>query len=209
MRNNNIKDIQDFKNRLKKLYEYRMVDLNPAADNMNMQVNEDDNEPKEEQPAQTPAPQPEPEQPAQPQQPVQTPPPAPQPEKQDDNTELISFLKNEMEKLETVVSSIEGISSKVEDLGNRMNAISNNFSDLSKAVDEIREPSDKEKLEMRSFDSYPYNKSLTDVWEDKEKSKEERELAMQGIRKTNDGFEMDYVPMQNMNLNKTDVNSQF
>jgi hypothetical protein len=204
MKNRDIKDIKDFKNRIKKLYEYRMVDLNPAVNNMSVQVNEDEAEPKQEKPSQTPAPAPQPK----PEQPVQPQAPAPEPEKED-NTELISFLKNEMSKLETVVSSIESISSKVEELGNRMNNINNSFSNLSKAVDEIREPSDIEKLEMRSFDSYPYNKTLTDVWKDKEKSKEEQELAMQGIRKTDDGYEMDYAPMKGMNYNKTDVNNQF
>lgn len=90
-----------------------------------------------------------------------------------------------------------------------MNNIGSRFEDLSKAIDEIREPSDIEKLEMRSFDSYPYNKTLVDVWKDKEKSKEEQELIKQGIRKTDNGYEMDYVPMSGMNYNRTDVNNQF
>ncbi len=205
MKNKDIKDINGFKDRIKMLYEYRMVDLNPATNNMSVQVNEDENEQQVQEPVQ-PKPQPQVQQPvAQPQQPV-----TPRPEeKKEDNTELISFLKNEMSRLEDVVLSINNISSKVENLGQRMDNISTNFSDLSKAIDEIREPSDIEKLEMRSFDSYPYNKTLIDVWEDKEKSKENQELRKQGIRKTDDGYEMDYVPMQGMNYNKTNINTQF
>jgi hypothetical protein len=205
MKNKDIKDINGFKDRIKMLYEYRMVDLNAGRNDMSVQVNEDENEQQQQEPVQ-PKPQPQVQQPVvQPQQPV-----APQPEeKKEDNTELISFLKNEMSRLENVVSSINDISSKVENLGQRMDNINTNFSDLSKAIDEIREPSDIEKLEMRSFDSYPYNKTLVDVWQDKEKSKEEQELHRQGIRKTDDGYEMDYVPMQGMNYNKTDINNQF
>jgi DNA repair ATPase RecN len=200
MKNNNINDINEFKQRIKKLYEYKMVDLNPSTD-ISVRVNEDENEQK-------PAPAPQ-TKPVEPQPQAQAPAPEAVQEPKEDNTELISFLKNEMQKLENIVNSINNISSKVEDLGNRMNNINSSFGELSKAVDEIREPSDIEKLEMRSFDSYPYNKTLTDVWKDKEKSKEEQELQRQGIRKTDDGYEMDYVPMSGMNYNRTDIKNQF
>lgn len=209
MKNNNIKNINEFKKRIKMLYEYRMVDLNPGITQNNITVTEDENQSKEQQPQQAPAAATA-EKPVQ--QTPQQPAPAPQPqpvENKEDNTELISFFKSEMSKLENVISAIDSISSQVEMLGQKMNRIGSNFDDLSKAIDEIREPSDIEKLEMRSFDSFPYNKTLNDVWEDKEKSKEEEELRKQGIRKTNDGYEMDYIPMGNMNLNKIDVNKQF
>ena len=214
MKNKDIKDIQGFKDRIKILYEYRMVDLNPSHDNLSIQVNEDETENKQDNQQQsqvnkqeTPVQQVAPPQPkpadTQTQQPIVDNNPS---IKQQDNTELINFLKNEMSRLETVVNSIQTISSKVEELGNRMSKFDNSFNVLTKSIEEIREPSDIEKLEMRSFDSFPYNKSLTDVWKDKEKSKEEQELAIQGIRKTQDGYEMDYIPMQGMNFNKTDIN---
>jgi len=205
MKNKDIKDINGFKDRIKMLYEYRMVDLSPINNEMTVQVNEDENE-QAEQP-QTPQPEP-----VQQPKPVETPAPSipvqPQPEK-DNNTELISFLKIEMEKLENVVNSINKIGSDVEKLGQRMDTVSSNFNELSKAIDEIREPSDIEKLEMRSFDSYPYNKSLTNVWEDKEKSKEEQELYKQGIRKTDGGYEMDYVPTRGMKFNTSNITDKF
>lgn len=90
MKNKDIKDIDGFKKRIKMLYEYRMVDLNPVND-ISVQVNEDENEIQPEPsipPVQPPV------APVQP--PVQQTPQPPVQQPEDNNTELISFFKNEM-----------------------------------------------------------------------------------------------------------------
>lgn len=195
MKNRGINDINDFKSRMKKLYEYKIHDLNlNKVESSYQNMNEDENEQQAQQaPAQpeqssaTPPPAPAPE-------PVQQPQPTPAPveDKKDDEMDIMSFLKSEMQKLDGVVSALENISASVENVSSRLD-------NLTKVVDEIREPSDIEKLEMRAFDSYPYNKTLDKIWSDKMKSKEEQDMERMGIQKTENGYEMEYVPQRNFN----------
>lgn len=215
MKNNNIKNINDLKKRIKLLYEYKMVDLNPTNNNFSNHVNENESEGDE---TKTP--------PSQTTQPIQNPsdnqqnvenkpiqqnidqqsleqPKQPEPVQQN-NTELMSFLKNEMSRLDNVLTSINNISLTVQNLGHRLDNFSTDINKLTKSVEEVREPSSKEKLEMRSFDSYPYNKNLNDVWSDIEKNKEDKN----GIRRTEDGYEMDYIPMKGMNYNNSNIDNE-
>lgn len=213
MRNKDIKNIDDFKNRFKRLYEYKVHDLNmnKVESVYNMQEDEEA----------APQPEPQPEvntQPTEPvnqpevqvapeEQPVQEPQPTEptlQPEPQED--QMLSFLKSEMAKLDNVVSSLESISNNVDMVSQRLDNLNNNVTDLSKIVDEIKEPSDIEKLEMRAFDSYPYNKTLNKVWDDKMKSKEEQDMERLGIEKTDDGYQMEYIPNKNFQLNQFNNN---
>jgi hypothetical protein len=202
MKNRNINDINDFKSRMKKLYEYKIHEFNmnnPKSVYHNM--NEDENDPQgqtQQAPAQPeqssptpppPAPAPEPMQQSQP---APAPSPAPVEDKKDNEMDMMSFLKSEMQKLDGVVSALENISASVENVSSRLD-------NLTKVVDEIREPSDIEKLEMRAFDSYPYNKTLDKVWAEKTKSKEEQDMERMGIQKTDNGYEMEYIPQRNFN----------
>jgi vancomycin resistance protein YoaR len=195
MKNKGINDINEFKSRMKKLYEYKIHDLNLNKEEKVYHMQEDDEQnppqqPSQEQPQQAPAPQPQAE-------PQPAPAPAPQqaPQPVEDNKEdmsMMSYLKTEMSKLDNVISALENISQSVE-------AVSSRLDGLTKVVDEIKEPSDIEKLEMRAFDSYPYNQTLTKVWGDKLKSKEEQDMDRMGVYKTDNGFEMEYTPQRNFN----------
>jgi len=210
MKNKEISNINDFKSRIKKLYEYKIHDLNLNREDYTYNVQEDENDQPQSTDSQ-PAPQPEPQKTIEPQ-------PAPQPEPQksvepqpapveqkpiqqpaptsvDNNQEemnMMSFLKSEMQKLDNVVNNLEKISVNVDMVSNRLDT-------LTKVIDEIREPSDIEKLEMRAFDSYPYNQTLTKVWDDKLKSKEEQDMERMGIYKKDDGYEAEYTPQKNFN----------
>jgi hypothetical protein len=62
-------------------------------------------------------------------------------------------LLSKFNELESKLGSMDGISTKIEDLERQI---------------EKRNPTPDEKLEMRSFDSYPYNIKLTDYWAEKE-----------------------------------------
>lgn len=213
MRNKDIKNIDDFKNRFKRLYEYKVHDLNmnKVESVYNMQEDEEAAPQPELQPelnTQQAEPVNQPEAQVIPQeQPVQEPQPTeptPQPEPQED--QMLSFLKSEMSKLDNIVSSLESISNNVDMVSQRLDNLNNHINDLSKIVDEIKEPSDIEKLEMRAFDSYPYNKTLNKVWDDKMKSKEEQDMERMGIEKTNDGYQMEYIPNKNFQLNQFNNN---
>ncbi len=65
----------------------------------------------------------------------------------------VDELLNKLNDLETKLSSMNDLVNKIEELENEI---------------EKRNPTPEEKLEMRSFDSYPYNLKLTDYWADKE-----------------------------------------
>lgn len=198
-----MKDINEFKSRIKKLYEYKIHDLNINKVESVYHMNEDETNQQQttnqqvdqnqtQQPNQV-AQRPEVQQP---QQQV----PQPKQDSNNDNQMLMSYLKSEMSKLDNVVDSIDQISKSVEFLSQRLE-------NINKSVDEIKEPSDLEKLEMRAFDSYPYNKTLSKVWEDKAKSKEEQDAERMGMYKTDDGYEMEYIPNNNLNDFNSSTNS--
>lgn len=213
MRNKDIKNIDDFKNRFKRLYEYKVHDLNmnKVESVYNMQEDEEaapQPEPQPELNTQQAEPVNQPEAQVIPQeQPVQEPQPTePTPQSEPQEDQMLSFLKSEMGKLDNIVSSLESISNNVDMVSQRLDNLNNHINDLSKIVDEIKEPSDIEKLEMRAFDSYPYNKTLNKVWDDKMKSKEEQDMERMGIEKTNDGYQMEYIPNKNFQLNQFNNN---
>jgi hypothetical protein len=216
MKNRDVNNIDDFKKRYKKLYEYKVHDLNRYKEESVYQMQEDEQEP--EPPVQNnPQPpvqqnsEPQPKPPVQ-QEPVQqTPiaqpnPPVQQPEPQQEDNQMMLYLKSEMQKLENIVGSLEAISNNVNAISQRLDSLNSNVTELNKVVDEIKEPSDFEKLEMRAFDSYPYNKTLDKVWDSKMKSKEEQDMERMGVYKTDDGFAMDYTPQRNFNHNQTNLN---
>lgn len=214
MKNRDINSIDDFKKRYRKLYEYKVHDLNMNKEERVYQMQEDEQEdPVPQPPVQEPpveqkpevSPQPPVQEPQVQQEPVQQA-PIPQPEPQQEDNQMMSYLKSEMQKLENIVGSLEAISNNVNAISQRLDNLNNNVSELNKVVDEIKEPSDIEKLEMRAFDSYPYNKTLDKVWDSKMKSKEEQDMERNGIYKTDDGFAMDYTPQRNFNHNQANLN---
>jgi hypothetical protein len=71
----------------------------------------------------------------------------------DQANQSISALMGKFDELMSKVSSMDSITSKIDNLENEL---------------EKRTPTPEEKLEMRSFDSYPYNLKLTDFWANKE-----------------------------------------
>ena len=69
----------------------------------------------------------------------------------DNANNKIDQLLGSVSKLENQLSSFQGIGDKIDNLENEL---------------EKRAPTPEEKIEMRSFDSYPYNLKLTDFWAD-------------------------------------------
>lgn len=77
---------------------------------------------------------------------------------------------------EAAKESADAANSKIEQLMNMVNKLETQLttmSDISSKIDalekeiEVRNPTPKEKLEMRSLDSYPYNIKLSDFWAEK------------------------------------------
>lgn len=65
----------------------------------------------------------------------------------------LAQLTQQFDQLINKVASIDGIAQKIDSLEHEI---------------EKRNPTEQEKLEMRSLNSYPYNLKLTDYWADKE-----------------------------------------
>jgi hypothetical protein len=87
-----------------------------------------------------------------------------------DVTELVKgseAAKESADLANTKIGELMGMVSKLESQISAMSAISDKIDKLEGEI-EKRNPTPKEKLEMRSLDSYPYNIKLTDFWDDKE-----------------------------------------
>jgi hypothetical protein len=86
-----------------------------------------------------------------------------------DVTELVKGSEAAKESADAANSKIEQLMDMVNKLENQlttMSTISSKIDALEKEI-EVRNPTPKEKLEMRSLDSYPYNIKLTDFWAEK------------------------------------------
>jgi hypothetical protein len=109
-----------------------------------------------------------------------------------DVTELVKGSEAAKQSADAANSKIEQLMSMVDKLENQLNAmntITAKIENLEKEI-EMRNPTPKEKLEMRSLDSYPYNVKLTDFWKEKsdkydigmeEKQPEEYVLTQQDV----------------------------
>ena len=94
---------------------------------------------------------------------------APSDEVELDVTELVKGSEAAKQSADAANSKIEQLMNMVNNLEGQlstMSAISNKIEGLEKEI-ERRNPTPKEKLEMRSLDSYPYTVKLSDFWADK------------------------------------------
>lgn len=114
-----------------------------------------------------------------------------------DVTELVKGSEAAKESADAANSKIEQLMDMVNKLENQlttMSTISSKIDALEKEI-EVRNPTPKEKLEMRSLDSYPYNIKLTDFWAekgDKYETGAEEEKPKEYILKQSD-IDNDYV----------------
>ena len=142
----------------------------PAEDNLDADVaditaNINANEPApegdanaEEMPAEEPAEE----------MPIEEPAPA-EDEVELDVTELVKGSEAAKQSADSANSKIEQLMGMVDKLENQlssMSAISSKIENLEKEI-ERRNPTPKEKLEMRSLDSFPYSVKLSDFWAEK------------------------------------------
>lgn len=85
-----------------------------------------------------------------------------------DITELVDSTDAAKESSDAANDKIGMLMQKFADLESRlprMDMIGKKIEDLQKDI-ELRNPTEVEKLEMRSMNSYPYNVKLTDFWDD-------------------------------------------
>lgn len=170
---------------------------NPAApepQNPNAAPPAPEGQPPAPAPEGAPAPEPAPVPPPEPEGPI-----APAPEAGAD-MELKSILDKQTEILNTLAQSIQGINQNVDDLENKTN-------NLSAQVLKSTEPSEWERIYMRTNDSTPYKSHVSDVWE-KEGPNPDEELN-NPIDNRAPSNELILKPEPISAINKDEINKSF
>jgi hypothetical protein len=94
-----------------------------------------------------------------------------------DVTDLVNMQKDLQQKLEQgqstsqdAIHKMDSIFSKLDDLANQLQQMDNvvaKIDDLEKKVSEFKPMTPEEKLNLRSYDSYPFSQKLSDFFADK------------------------------------------
>ena len=115
-----------------------------------------------------------------------------------DITELVDSQKNIEQKQEDYFENLFGQLTKLESKLGEMDQIMSKLNTLEAKIEKYREKTPQEKLELRSYDSYPFNQKLSDFFDDK---KEEMELT----------GKKDYVLTSDdvTDINQTDIKKSF
>lgn len=97
----------------------------------------------------------------------------------------------EKKVMELQLDALKKMSYKIEDLGNAIDSLNQRMQIYSDEVEEVREPSDKEKFDNRKLDSHPYYFNLNDLW-DNNNFKARMDQFSKGYVKTEDGYVADF-----------------
>jgi len=84
-----------------------------------------------------------------------------------DVTDLVDSQKNIEKKQEDYFENLFGQISKLESKLGEMDLIMNKLNSLENKIEKYREKTPQEKLELRTYDSYPFNQKLSDFFDDK------------------------------------------
>jgi hypothetical protein len=85
-----------------------------------------------------------------------------------DVTDLVDSQKNIEKKQDEYFENLFSQISKMEEKLSEMDAIMNKLNTLENKIEKYREKTPQEKLELRTYDSYPFNQKLTDFFDDKQ-----------------------------------------
>lgn len=89
-----------------------------------------------------------------------------------DVTELVTSQKNIESKQEEYFDNLFGQLSKLESKLSEMDALMNRLNAIESKIEKYREKTPQEKLELRTYDSYPFNQKLSDFFTDKKEEME-------------------------------------
>jgi len=134
------------------------------------------------------------------QEPVGVEPPVPAGEEQVDN------IQNEIIKHN--IEAMKGIHDQLESLNNMTMALNGKLENLSGDVEEVKEPSNTEKLMNKKNVSYPYYFNLNDFWSGNWFNEQREKEASKGIRELPDGTfiaDFDELPLKS----KGDIQNSF
>jgi hypothetical protein len=89
-----------------------------------------------------------------------------------DITELVTAQKDIQSKQDDYFENLFGQLTKLESRLGEMDAIMNKLNALENKIEKYREKTPQEKLELRSYDSYPFNQKLSQFFDDKQEEME-------------------------------------
>jgi hypothetical protein len=84
-----------------------------------------------------------------------------------DITDLVTAQKDIQSKQDDYFDNLFGQLGKLESRLGEMDAIMNKLNALENKIEKYREKTPQEKLELRSYDSYPFNQKLSQFFDDK------------------------------------------
>jgi hypothetical protein len=84
-----------------------------------------------------------------------------------DITELVDSQKNIEKKQDDYFENLFGQLNNLESKLSEMDSIMNKLNSLESKIEKYREKTPEEKLELRSYDSYPFNQKLSQFFDDK------------------------------------------
>jgi molecular chaperone GrpE (heat shock protein) len=84
-----------------------------------------------------------------------------------DITELVDSQKNIEKKQDDYFENLFGQISNLESKLSEMDSIMNKLNSLESKIEKYREKTPEEKLELRTYDSYPFNQKLSQFFDDK------------------------------------------
>jgi hypothetical protein len=87
-------------------------------------------------------------------------------------TDLVTSQKNIETKQDDYFENLFGQLSNLESKLSEMDSIMSRLNSIESKIEKYRTKTPQEKLELRSYDSYPFNQKLSDFFEDKEKEME-------------------------------------
>jgi len=82
-------------------------------------------------------------------------------------TDLVDSQKNIEQKQDEYFNNLFGQISKLESKLSEMDALMNKLNTIENKIEKYREKTPQEKLELRTYDSYPFNQKLSDFFDDK------------------------------------------
>lgn len=89
-----------------------------------------------------------------------------------DVTELVDAQKNIEQKQDEYFNNLFGQLTNLESKLKEMDGIMSKLNSLEMKIEKYREKTPEEKLELRTYDSYPFNQKLSDFFEDKKEEME-------------------------------------
>jgi hypothetical protein len=115
-----------------------------------------------------------------------------------DITDLVDSQKNIEQRQEEYFKNLFDQLSNLEGKLSEMDSIVSKLNQLENKIEKYREKTPEEKLELRSYDSYPFNQKLSDFFDDK---KEEMEISGKN----------DYILTSDevTNINQSDIKNSF